>query len=124
MNARKTPGLYGISASNRTNMDLWGKNQFNSSFPIALACYMRDHGLKAVYLMLDKDLKVVPVELSFDDLFNSQLPNNRLYFSFESKYGPYQRYASDDIGGIDLVVKSTTGNFLRALEIKLTVLPV
>ena len=69
MKNEKKPGLYGISASNRTNMDLWGKNQFNSSFPIALACYMRDHGFKAVYLMLDKKLKVMPIELSFDDLF-------------------------------------------------------
>ena len=123
MKNEKKPGLYGISASNRTNMDLWGKNQFNSSFPIALACYMRDHGFKAVYLMLDKKLKVMPIELSFDDLFNSQLPNDQLYFAFESKFEPYQKYASDDIGGIDLVIKSTKGQFLRPLEIKLTVLP-
>lgn len=123
MKNEKKPGLYGIFASNRTNMDLWGKNQFNSSFPIALACYMRDHGFKAVYLMLDKKLKVMPIELSFDDLFNSQLPNDQLYFAFESKFEPYQKYASDDIGGIDLVIKSTKGQFLRPLEIKLTVLP-
>jgi len=123
MKNEKKPGLYGISASNRTNMDLWGKNQFNSSFPIALACYMRDHGIKAVYLMLNKKLEVTPVELSFDEIFNSKLPNNQLYFAFESKFEPYQKYASDDIGGIDLVVKSTKGHFLRPLEIKLTVLP-
>jgi len=119
----KKPGLYGITASNRTNMDLWGKNQFNSSFPIALACYMRDHGCKAVYLKLDKKLNVCPVEISFNDVFNSKLPNDKLYFSFESKFEPYQKYASDDIGGIDLVVKSIDGKFLRPLEIKLTVLP-
>ena len=123
MNNEKKPGLYGISASNRTYMDLWGKNQFNSSFPIALACYMRDHGIKAVYLMLNKKLEVTPVELSFDDIFNSKLPNDQLFFAFESKFEPYQKYASDDIGGIDLVVKSTKGQFLRPLEIKLTVLP-
>lgn len=123
MDNTEKPGLYGIKASNRTNMDLWGKNQFNSSFPIALACYMRDHKCKAVYLKLDKELNVRPVEISFDDVFNSKLPNEKLYFSFESKYEPYQKYASDDIGGIDLVVKSTTGKFLRPLEIKLTVLP-
>lgn len=123
MKNEKKPRLYGISASNRTNMDLWGKNQFNSSFPIALACYMRDHGIKAVYLMLNKKLEVTPVELSFDDIFNSKLPNDQLYFAFESKFEPYQKYASDDIGGIDLVVKSDKGHFLRPLEIKLTVLP-
>ena len=117
------PRLYGISASNRGNMDLWGKNQFNSSFPIALACYMRDHGYKAVYLKLDKKLKVHPVEISFEEVFNSKLPNSELFFSFESKYDPYQKYASDDIGGIDLVVKNTKNIFLRPLEIKLTVIP-
>ena len=123
MKTDSEPRLYGISASNRGNMDLWGKNQFNSSFPIALACYMRDHGCKAVYLKLDKKLRVHPVEISFEDVFNSKLPNNDLYFSFESKFDPYQKYASDDIGGIDLVVKSIKGAFLRPLEIKLTVLP-
>ncbi len=123
MNKNNEPGLYGIVASNRSNADLWGKNQFNSSFPIALACYMRDHGQKAMYLTLNENLKVVATELSFDQIFNSTLPNNELYFSFESKYEPYQKYASDDIGGIDLVVKSVSGEYLRPLEIKLTVLP-
>ena len=119
----KTPCLYGISSSNRSNTDLWGKNQFNSSFPIALACHMRDHGRKAVYLRLNENMEVIAEELSFDEIFNSKLPNDELYFSFESKFEPYQKYASDDIGGIDLVVKSTAGEFLRPLEIKLTVLP-
>lgn len=123
MKSAKEPGLYGISASNRSNAELWGKNQFNSSFPIALACYMRDHGHKAVYLTLDENLDVVVSELSFDEVFNSSLPNNDLYFSFESRFDPYKKYASDDIGGIDLVVKSRAGEFLRPLEIKLTVLP-
>ncbi|MDD5596901.1 MAG: HindVP family restriction endonuclease [Victivallaceae bacterium] len=123
MEEPKKPCLYGISHSNRSNLDLWGKNQFNSSFPIALACYMRDHDQKAVYLKLDKNLKIVPEEISFNEVFNSQLPNDKLYFSFESKFEPYQKYASDDISGIDLVVKSTAGEFLRPLEIKLTVLP-
>ena len=123
MDGEKVPGLYGIAASNRSHADLWGKNQFNSSFPIALACYMRDHGQNAMYLTLDENLKVVASELSFDNIFNSTLPNKDLYFAFESKFEPYQKYASDDIGGIDLVVKSVAGDFLRPLEIKLTVLP-
>ena len=67
-----------------------GKNQYNNSFPIALACYRRDHSFKAVYLMLDKKLKITLVELSFDDLFNSQLPNDQLYFAFEANFEPYQ----------------------------------
>ncbi|RKZ70412.1 MAG: HindVP family restriction endonuclease, partial [Candidatus Parabeggiatoa sp. nov. 1] len=40
------PRLFGIKHSNRdfSNKESWGKNQFNSSFPVALACYMSDKG--------------------------------------------------------------------------------
>jgi len=117
------PTLYGIKHSNRASRDFWGKNQFNSSFPVALACYMRDKGVKAIYLKLNEDLKVEPVELSFDDVFNTKKSNQDLYFSFESKYEPYQNYSYGDIGGIDLVIKETNGTFLRPLEVKLTVIP-
>lgn len=36
------PRLFGIINSNRdySNAETWGKNQFNSSFPASLACYM------------------------------------------------------------------------------------
>lgn len=49
------PGLFGITRSNRNYADpyYWGKNQFNSSFPVALACYMHSKGLKAVYFKAD-----------------------------------------------------------------------
>lgn len=119
----KKPRLYGITHSNRQHKDLWGKNQFNSSFPVALACYMRDHNIKAVYLTLNNKLEVVASEVSFDDIFNTTLPNDELCFNFESKFDSYQQYAYDDIRGIDLVVADTKGNQLRPLEIKLTVLP-
>ena len=116
------PALYGITNSNRNGNDLWGKNQFNSSFPASLACYMRDKNLKAVYLNLDSELNVVADEIGFDEVFNTTKPNNELFFSFETKYTPYQRFAFDDIGHIDLVVKSE-GNWARPLEVKLTVIP-
>ena len=64
MKNEKKPGLYGISASNRTNMDLWGKNQFNSSFPIALAC---DHiGFEQV----ERGLHIV-LAFPFSPLYNT-----------------------------------------------------
>jgi hypothetical protein len=117
------PSLYGIAHSNRDKADFWGKNQFNSSFPISLACYMRDHNLKPVYIRLNDKLETETIEIDFNDVFRSSLPNNKLYFSFESKFEPYQVYSHDDIQGIDLVVKDTSGNFLAPLEIKLTVIP-
>ncbi len=119
----KDPSLYGITNSNRKTKDLWGKNQFNSTFPVALACYMRDKGIKPIYLMLNENLQVEAAEITFDEVFNSTLENEELYFDFESKFDPYQAYSFDDIGGIDLVVKDNKGGFLRPLEIKLTVLP-
>lgn len=97
--------LYGITHSNRGGEDLWSKNQFNSTFPTALACYMRDRGVRAVYLTLREDLTVTASEIAIDELFNTERPNDQLRFDFEARFEPYQSYALDDIGGIDLVVK-------------------
>lgn len=114
--------LFGITNSNRSGKDLWGKNQFNSSFPAALACYMRAKGHKAVYLSLNKELEVVANEITIDELFNTTVPNEDIKFEFESKYQPYQRWAFDDIRNIDLVLRHGA-DYLRALEVKLTVIP-
>lgn len=120
-------GLYGIHHSNRTEEEHWGKNCFNSSFPTALACYMMDHNVSAVYIKLDVvdgEIKVVADEIPIRQVFNcgDKSPSD-LFFSFESVYAPYQEYSFDAIDGIDLVVKDTTGTFLSPLEVKLTVLP-
>ncbi len=126
MSCTQPPSLYGIIKSNRIGDDLWGKNQFNSTFPTALCCYMRDKNIPAVYLKLMGDtldqLHVQPEEMSFDEIFNTKLANKQLTFSFESKFEPYQQWAYGDIGNIDLVIKNEK-EFLRALEIKLTVMP-
>lgn len=116
------PSLYGLCHSNRNGDDLWGKNQFNSTFPTALCCYMRDKGIPAVYLSLAEHLTVKANELDFNTVFNTKKANQELTFLFESKFDPYQQWAYGDIGNIDLVIKHKE-SFLRALEIKLTVLP-
>jgi hypothetical protein len=116
------PRLYGIANSNREGDDLWGKNQFNSTFPVSLSCYMRDKGIKAVYIKINEDLKVVVDDISIEEIFNVTEPNEKINFLFETKYEPYQMYAYDDIGHIDLVIKEGE-RWCRALEIKLTVLP-
>lgn len=117
-------GLFGIYNSNRTENDHWGKNCFNSSFPTAMACYMMEFDIPAVYIHLDKNLKVVADTIPINKVFNCGKKTTKdLYFSFESVYKPYQEYSFDAIDGIDLVVKDTDGEFLRPLEVKLTVLP-
>lgn len=120
-------GLFGITHSNRSADDHWGKNRFNSSFPAATASYMLEHNIPAIYIKLEEingELKVVPSEISIRDVFNcGDRSLTDLYFSFESIFAPYQQYSFDSIDGIDLVIKDINGDFLAPLEVKLTVLP-
>lgn len=120
------PALYGITHSNRDFSDpyYWGKNQFNSAFPVALACFMRDSNIKPVYLRLDKQRKIFHEEISVGDLFNTSLENDKMYFAFESRFEPYTKFVYDELETIDLVLKDARSNkFIRPLEIKLTTLP-
>jgi len=116
--------LYGIQNSNRIGIHLWGKNQFNSSLPAALACWMRDHKINPVYISLKNDLttSASDVAFSFDDVFNTKEPTKNLGFHFETAYDPYKAYDFDKLDHIDLVIKHNE-EFLRPLEIKLTVVP-
>ena len=116
--------LFGLTNSNRdfTQKDSWGKNQFNSSFPAALACYMHSQNIKPVYFQLDKNLKVSHSNISVTQLFGVEPTNKDLFFAFESDYVPYQQLVIGNIPRIDLVTQ-IGGNCLHGLEIKLTALP-
>lgn len=123
--------LYGLTHTNRQGKNLWGKNQFNSTFPAALACYMRDHKLGAIYVNLTDDLKTQCTEISIDALFNTKLPNDKLFFDFEAHYEPFDKLIDHSIERVDLVVreakesgdKIVAGRAVRPLEVKLTVIP-
>jgi len=85
---------------------------------------MRDSNINAVYLRLNKGKTIFHEEISITDLFGSALPNEKLHFSFESRFEPYRRFVNDELETIDLVVKNATnGEFIRPIEIKLTTLP-
>jgi len=121
-------GLFGITHSNRSVDDHWGKNSFNSSFPTAVACYMLSHDIPAIYNRLEfvnGKPKVISTEISLRDVFSSNARSlEEFYFDFEGRFEPYQQYAFDNIGNIDLVIKShSEKSYLACLEIKLTVLP-
>jgi hypothetical protein len=120
-------GLFGIKRSNRSTDKHWGKNCFNSSFPTAVACYLLERNIPAIYnklVLVDGELKVAATEISMLDVFNcGMLSCDDLDFRFETRYEPYQDYSVDTVDSIDLVVKSENGDFLSPLEIKLTVLP-
>lgn len=126
--------LYGIIKSNRSAKDLWGKNQFNSSFPASLACWMRDNNISPVYIKTVKKNKEIKVEtnelLTWDDIFKTKKANNELTFCFEYPYKPYEKYIHTDaerLDNIDLVIADCSDKdnpvYLRPLEVKLTVLP-
>lgn len=118
------PRLFGINNSNRdyTNPDTWGKNQFNSSFPAALACYLYSKGLQAVYYKADKDMKRKVAYIGIDDLFGADPLGSNIYFSFETQYTPFQKYVVGSIPSNDLVILSN-GQCLSSIEIKLVALP-
>lgn len=121
----RTPALYGISHSNRNFNDkyCWGKNQFNSSFPVALCCYMRDKKYGTV-LISQHGRNTQTSVVSLDDVFGTTQPNERLKFCFESAFTPYGEFVEDEMEVIDLVIKDfATDAFIRPLEIKLTTLP-
>ena len=128
----ETPsGLFGIKHSNRNTTDPqkdhWGKNRFNSSFPTALACFMIEKDIPALYNKLvykDGKLQVETSEISLRNVFNSgKYSFDELVFDFETRYEPYQKYALDTIDGVDLIVKHIEGNYLSPIEVKLTVMP-
>lgn len=120
-----TPGLFGINNSNRdfSKADSWGKNQFNSSFPAALVCYMASKKLDLNYISI-KNGKFSINSISATDLFTLPFGDARLYFSFETQYTPFQKFVIGSLPRTDLVLMNyESGKCIRSLEIKLTALP-
>lgn len=118
------PGLFGIIRSNRdfTEAETWGKNQFNSSFPAALACYLHSKGLPARYFKTDAEMKRVLNYISIDELYGMDPLGSEIYYSFETQYTPYQHYVVGSIPRNDLVIMSNN-QCITSLEIKLVALP-
>ena len=124
--AKIDASLYGIVHSNRNFKEriYWGKNQFNSSFPIALCCYMRDNHKSAMAIKMQPDLSISLEEMSLDDVFGTTLPNTEIFFRFEADFSPFKGYVADSLEKIDVViVNNATQKVIRPLEIKLTTLP-
>lgn len=126
MQPNQEPGLFGLANSNRdfSSADNWGKNQFNSSFPAALAAYMGAKGIPSVYLMLNKDLQVYRSTITTADLFGASSGSEVLFYAFESLYTPFQPLIRGTLPRTDLVTqRNSDGQCLRGLEVKLTALP-
>lgn len=120
------PGLFGINKSNRdfTNKDNWGKNKFNSSFPVSLTNYLYSKGLDNIYLKLNENLEVVHNKINAESLFGINPDSENLFFAFESPFVQYEKLVFGNIPRDDVVTHDISSEkCLKALEIKLTALP-
>lgn len=119
------PRLFGISFSNKDfrTKDSWGKNQFNSSFPTALGCYMFSKKLPAKYITMSDNFESSIGEINIENLYNIDPLSEKVFYAFETQYTPYQRYYIGSLPRTDLVVQDNDGKCLSGLEIKLTALP-
>ncbi len=121
-----TPSLFGITHSNRDFTDpyYWGKNQFNSAFPVALACYMQSKKTPLVYVKYETKTETSISEITVNDTFGSNLPAKDIYFSFESRFDRFRNHVHDEPPAIDLVIcDGVRDKQIRPIEIKLTTLP-
>jgi type II restriction enzyme len=119
------PSLFGLKKTNRdfTLRETWGKNQFNSSFPAALCCFLASKNMQANYLAVS-DGKLTPSFISIKDVFSINADDKDTYFAFESQHTPYQKFVVGSLPRTDLVIqKESTGECLSGLEVKLTALP-
>ena len=122
---KKQAGLFGLKKTNRdfTRKEAWGKNQFNSSFPAALCCYLEYKKIEANYLLI-KDGVFTTSTIPIKEVFNISAVNDEIYFAFESQHTPYQKYIVGTLPRTDLVIqKESSGECLSALEVKLTAIP-
>jgi hypothetical protein len=122
---KNKPGLFGLEKTNRdfTKRETWGKNQFNSSFPAALCCFLESKGLQANYLAITEG-RFCPSLISIENIFGIRADDKDVYFAFESLHTPYQKFVLGNLPRTDLVIqRESTGECLAGLEVKLTALP-
>ena len=118
-------GLFGIENSNRdfSKKESWGKNQFNSSFPAALCCYMASKGISSNWISLESG-KINVSQIKIEEIFGFDPNSKEIFYAFESPFSPYAKYVIGSLPRTDLVTQEkASGRCLNALEIKLTALP-
>jgi len=122
---KNNPSLFGLSKTNRdfSRKESWGKNQFNSSFPASLCCYLASKNIEANYLSI-KNEEYVSATINIEDVFNISADSDDLYFAFEAQHTPFQKFVVGSLPRTDVVIqRESTGECLAGLEVKLTALP-
>ena len=123
MSPADAPRLYGLTGNNcnRTGQALWGKNQFNSTFPLALCLYMRDKGIGPIAVTAEKGgTQATEGTWKMADVIGEA--SSQPFYEFESSFKGYSEFSRNQKDKIDLVV-SCGGKEIRPLEVKLTVVP-
>jgi hypothetical protein len=128
MTTATKPSLFGLEHSNRvfSKADAWGKNQFNSSFPAALLCWMGIQNINPVYFQLDLVGQFVQSTISTKRLWGLPTLHPDLFFAFEDAFTPYSDLIVGSLPRADLVTRNRASEHkdaLSAFEIKLTALP-
>lgn len=127
-NSDAQPGLFGLANSNKDFSDerSWGKNQFNNTFPAALANYMASKDISPVYIRLNRQLETYHDSITVERLYGISPASSDIFFSFETEFEPYRDLAEGWLPRVDLVIQKKVGDvvtFLSPIEIKLTALP-
>lgn len=120
------PSLFGLANTNRDYKikETWGKNQFNSSFPASLCCYLSSKNINANYLSILNGSYSSSNTIKIEDVFGIKANDPDLFFSFESQFSPFQKFVIGTLPRTDLVTqKKSTGTCLSGLEVKLTAIP-
>jgi len=120
------PSMFGLQRSNKdfTKPENWGKNTFNNAFPASLMCYLHKNELQPIYLRLDDLGKVTHQHIDVEGVIGMSPTSASTFFVFESDFPAYRALVFDTLPRTDLVMMNTeTGQFSRALEIKLTAIP-
>jgi hypothetical protein len=121
-------GLFGLSHTNidfsRKGVGGWGKNKFNNAFPIALLCYMDSQGLDLPLIEAGISEGVPCIQRSrirVADVYGASPTSCE--FEFEGVFSPFEPFVAGTPNKSDVIVHKREGSPVRALEIKLTVVP-
>jgi hypothetical protein len=128
MTGTESPRLFGLD---RTNLSFsqrgeggWGKNKFNNAFPVSLLCYMHSRGLDLPYVRAETVNSTVQIghsRIAVSEVLGAA--PELCTFEFEGVFPPFDALVAGLPNKSDVIVKSLDLVPLRALEIKLTVVP-
>ncbi len=99
------PSLYGITPgnSNRFGENLWEKNRFNSTFPLALCLFIRvNHHLPICVVSRGGKIIAEDQVWMMSEVIGDA--SKELYFCFEETFRPYASLSRNEVDNIEQTV--------------------